>query len=274
VILINGELNDKLSVRDRAIQYGDGLFETFAVKNGEALAWDLHITRLQSSSIRLGIECPDPALLKREVSSISQHARRAVLKLIISRGEGGRGYQLPTSALPTRIISLHEWPDYPVNYMNEGIVATVCKMRMACNPVLAGMKHLNRLEQVLLKKELLGSDFPEAVVLDINDNVIEGCMSNIFLVKNKQLFTPDLSNSGVEGVVREGIVQLAESLKLKCEILPLQINDVMNADEVFFCNSVAGIWPVKKINDKIFTMESITRRVQKLLIDKNLIIAQ
>lgn len=270
--LVNGQKQDKISVRDRALQFGDGVFETFAINNGEALAWDRHISRLLAACLRLGIVCPDSHLLQGEAMSLCKNSQRAVLKLIISRGEGGRGYQLPQHAQTTRIFSLHDWPEYPPEYEREGIVAGIFGMRLGRNPALAGMKHLNRLEQVLLKKELSETNFAEAIAMDINDEIIEGSMSNIFLVKNDQLFTPDLSYAGVEGIVRASILELSNDIKLKSEIKRLKLEDVHDADEIFFCNSLAGIWPVKQIGETRFGIGPVTRKIQSLLRDKNLIV--
>lgn len=272
MILINGQQQDQISIRDRALHYGDGLFETFAVKDGEALAWDRHIARLQLGCERLAIDCPDISLLQTEATQLCENRRRGVLKLIISRGEGGRGYQPAQSAQTTRIFSLHDWPDYPVEYQQHGISATVCKLRLGHNPTLAGMKHLNRLEQVLLKQELSNTSFPEAIVLDLNGRVIEGTMSNVFLVKNGKLRSPDLIKAGVAGIIRGRILESAEALSLNREVGELTLDDVLDADEVFFCNSVAGIWPVAHINRTSYKVGPYSRRLQEQLIDENLIV--
>ncbi len=273
MILINGQQQEHISARDRGLHYGDGLFETIAVNEGRALAWDRHIARLQSGCYRLGIECPDSRLLQHEAALVCVAGGRHVLKLIISRGQGGRGYGPPRDdSQTTRILSLYDWPEYPSEFEREGIEAAVCDMRLGCNPALAGLKHLNRLEQVLLRKELSTSGLAEAIVLDVNDNVIEGSMSNVFLVQGGTLSTPDLGASGVEGVIRGAILELAGSIGLECEIRSHSLDEVFQADEVFFCNSIAGIWPVSRICQKNYKKGPLTGQLQQLLADHNLII--
>jgi 4-amino-4-deoxychorismate lyase len=272
LILINGLQQDRISVNDRALHYGDGLFETFAVKDGEALAWDRHIARLQTDCARLGIECPAIPLLQSEAAQLCEGRQLAVLKLIISRGEGGRGYQPPQIAQTTRIFSLHDWPDYPLKYQQQGIEAGICEMRLGHNPLLAGMKHLNRLEQVLIRQKLAKTPYAEVIVMDINDKVIEGSMSNIFLVKNEQIFTPELSGAGVAGVIRGRILELARAMNLDCEVRTVSLDDVLRADEIFFCNSVAGVWPVARIKQTTYQAGPITRRLRQPLSDENLIV--
>lgn len=272
MILINGQQQDHISSRDRALHYGDGLFETFAVKDGEALAWDRHIARLQLGCERLAIDCPDISLLQTEATQLCENRRRGVLKLIISRGEGGRGYQPPQSTQTTRIFSLHDWPDYPLEYEQQGISATICNTRLGHNPTLAGMKHLNRLEQVLLRQELSTTSFPEAIVMDLDDWVIEGTMSNVFLVKDGKLRSPDLNKAGVAGIIRGRILESAETLGLSREVGGLSLDDVLDADEVFFCNSIAGIWPVARINQRSYKVGPYSRCLQQQLADENLIV--
>ena len=154
----------------------------------------------------------------------------------------------------------------------EGIEADICDTRLGSNPTLAGIKHLNRLEQVMLRKELSATALPEAVVMDVDDKVIEGTMSNVFLVKNGQLLTPDLTRAGVAGVIRGAILELAGNINLKCEICSLGLDDVFGADEIFFCNSIAGIWPVSRIRQTHYKSGPLTRQLQQVLAEQNLIV--
>jgi len=270
--LINGNQQESISVQDRALHYGDGLFETFAVKNNQVLAWDQHISRLQTGCRRLDIPCPDIALLNSEASILCEGQERAILKLILSRGEGGRAYTPPARAECVRIFSVHPWPDYPTAFHQTGIEAGILQTRLGCNPSLAGIKHLNRLEQVMLQQELSQTTCSEAIVLNINDEVIEGTMSNLFVVKNNKLYTPDLASSGVAGVVRACILELASRINLKTEIKAITLDEVLSASEIFFCNSIAGIWPVNKIEQNSYEIGTKTKKLQHLLSTRNLIV--
>ncbi len=272
MILINGQKQQQISVQDRSLQYGDGLFETIAIFKGKPLAWDRHLDRLQHGCERLGIPLPEPSQLKSEAKELSSNCELGVLKLIISRGEGGRCYQAPRQAQTTRILSLHDWPNYPVEYQHKGIEVSIYSMRLGHCPALAGIKHLNRLEQVLLRSEFLNCAHIEGIALDIDENVIEGSMSNIFIVKNGKLLTPELDKAGVAGIIRGRIIEFCERTQSTCEITSLKIEDVMKADEVFFCNSIAGIWPVVRIDQVQFKIGHYTRELQAQLVEENLIV--
>ncbi|MFQ5660454.1 MAG: aminodeoxychorismate lyase [Gammaproteobacteria bacterium] len=272
-VLVNGQRDDSLSVHDRGLHYGDGVFETIAVSNGQALCWEQHIRRLTLGCETLGIHCPSAALLKEEADRLCLHSHKRVVKIIISRGPGGRGYRPPHPCEPTRIIALYDWPDYPSRYWTDGITAAVCQIRLGHNPLLAGIKHLNRLEQVLLRNELALQDSPEGIVLDITDHVIEGTMSNIFWVKDNVLYTPDLGQCGIAGIIRAMILEIAADLPLQTHVDTLTLEHIYDATEVFFCNSIIGLWPVIQIERKRFQPGECTDRLRQRLLSNGAIIA-
>ncbi len=238
-----------IDVQDRGLHYGDGLFETFAVINGEPAMWDGHMQRLQLGCRRLNFPAIDLALLRSEALSLSGDVTQGVLKIIITRGSGGRGYRAPSplSVQVTRILSLYPWPDYPIAFWSEGVAVRVCATRLGWNPALAGIKHLNRLEQVLARSEWDDVNVPEGLMLDIQGNVIEGTMTNLFVVRNGQLLTPDVSQGGVAGVMRSWILAYARTAGIPSAIAALALEEVISADEIFLCNSVIGLWPVREI---------------------------
>ena len=271
MFLINGQETTSLSVHDRALHYGDGLFETIAIKNGLPLALNRHLKRLNSSCKRLGITCPDEGLLEKESLQVSEGLEKGVLKLIISRGPGGRGYQSPEHQETTRIAAKYNWPDYPDQLSKGGVVARICKQRLGHQPSLAGMKHLNRLEQVLLRDEVKRHGDHEGLVLDIRNNVIEGSMSNLFFIKGKNIFTPDLSLCGVAGIIRDAILEMATRLGMSKSITDISLETLLQADEVFFCNSIIGIWPVRHIEEQLFSVGPYSQEIRKNLIKAKLI---
>jgi len=242
--LINGKPGERVSVHDRGFQYGDGVFETLAVQNGVALLWDRHVRRLRRGASRLGFDAPPEPLLREEAARVCDGIKHAVLKIILTRGVIGRGYAVSGNSDPTRVLSRLPWPDYSSTSAVQGVNVRLCRMRLAHNPVLAGIKHLNRLEQVLGRAEW-GSEFAEGLMLDVEGQLIEGTMSNVFLVKDGMLRTPDLSRCGVEGVMRETVLDKAREMKLSCDIASLVHDDVMQAEEMFLTNSLIGLWPVK-----------------------------
>lgn len=249
-MLIDGTPGRTLSAADRGLHYGDGVFETIAIHEGQPLLWDRHVRRLQSGCARLGIACPDTAQLAEEADRLCRDSSRAVLKIIVTRGSGGRGYTPPASQQPTRILSVHEWPSHPAAHVQDGIDAPWCGIRLARQPALAGIKHLNRLEQVLARGELASSGAPEGIMMDTGGLVVEGTMSNLFAVRGNELWTPDLSSCGVEGVVRAEVLARAAECSLRPVIRAVAPDDLMSADEAFLTSSIIGIWPLRSIGGR------------------------
>ncbi len=269
--LINGMSSEAISLFDRGLQYGDGLFETIAVEKESLLCWDEHIERLQSGCRRLKLQIPNQDTLAEEAKRLTNSVERGIIKIIITRGQGGRGYALPVNIDSTRIISLYPWPEYSFGNPSDGIKVHVCNYRYAHNSILAGIKHLNRLEQVLARSEWADSSIAEGVVLDHEENVIEGTMSNVFYIKDEVLNTPELSDCGVEGIIRQKVITLAAELNLEICINKVSLKSLMNADEVFMCNSIIGVWPIKIIDEKPFKVGNKTIQIKKALQKQNCI---
>ena len=177
---VDGHEHDKISARDRGLQYGDGLFETMAVIDSNIRRPEYHLERLMSGCARLGFEV-DRASIEREISAHSRAVVRGVLKLIVTRGVSTRGYRPPATAVPTRIATLSAWPDYPPEWSTAGVVVRYCRTPLGENPVLAGLKHLNRLEQVLARSEWSDPGIAEGLMLDGAGHIIGGTMTNVFL---------------------------------------------------------------------------------------------
>jgi 4-amino-4-deoxychorismate lyase len=264
MILINGESKAHIEISDRGFQYGDGLFETIEVRDGQAVFFERHLERLKSGCHRLYIPFPDAQLLSFEVKELCRQwpSARAVLKIIVTRGTGGRGYRQPDVIQPTRVLSLHSYPDYPGIYSEQGIVARVCATRVGLNPALAGIKHLNRLEQVMARAEWNDPAIQEGLMLDINDHVIEGTMTNLFYVKNNSLYTAVLTQSGVAGIMRGIIMMLSADHGLSVIEHAFTKDELLSADEAFVCNSIIGIWPIKQMNTTQFPIGPITKSIQ------------
>ena len=269
--LVNGEPGSVISIHDRGLQFGDGVFETIAVQSGEMLCSDAHFARLEAGCRHLSITCPERSLLEREARQLCRSPASAVLKIVVTRGAGGRGYGLPEETTPNRILTIHERPVYPAAYYREGIPSYICAYRLSHQPELAGIKHLNRLEQVLLRSEVTATPCPEGVALDPDGNVIEGSMSNLFMVKNGALITPDLSRCGIEGVIRNSIIDYNESAGITTATREIKPEELYEADEVFYCNSVIGVWPVRNIGDKVFKSIDTTLEIMRNLTAGNVI---
>ena len=260
MMLVNGAPQNHIDVTDRGLQYGDGLFETITVRHGKAVFLTQHIARLTAGCQRLHIPYANLNLLHTEIRQLCQHVEQAVLKIIITRGSGGRGYRQPDDIQPTRVLSLHPLPIYPDSYATQGITARFCDTRLGLNPTLAGMKHLNRLEQVLARAEWNDDTIQEGILLDINNWVIEGTMSNLFYCKNDQLYTATLTQSGIAGIIRALIIS-HETVNEQS----YNQADLLAADELFVCNSVIGIWPIKQLANHAFAVGNKTRHLQHWL---------
>ncbi len=264
-ILINGKKTDQLCVTDRGLQYGDGLFETIAVFDGRCPFWDRHMLRLQTGCQRLQLPAPEIVLLQNEALSLIKNESRAVLKLIISRGAGGRGYRYPESVPGTRILMRHPWPEYPLQNWQQGVQLRFCETTLARQPRLAGLKHLNRLEQVLARNEWQDTNIAEGLMLDENGNVIEGTMSNVFMLQNDILVTPDLSHCGVVGIMRACLLELAAKEGMNIRIGNISKQQLLEADEIFISNSLIGLWPVKNLQGQNIRIGETSRKLQMLI---------
>lgn len=267
MILRNGIADNRINIADRGLQYGDGLFETIAYYDGEAEFVEAHLDRLVAGCERLNIPFQQLEQLRTELTTVYQQLAtdNAVIKIIITRGEGGRGYLADSDVEPTRIISTHSYPNYPDSYSQSGVQLRFCQQTLSENKTLAGIKHLNRLEQVLARNEWQDPDIAEGLMCDNHGNIIEGTMSNVFIVKSGQLITPVLTNSGVAGIMRAQIIQLADKQDITVKEREIAKDELAQADELFVCNSVIGIWPVTNIVDTNikYSIEDVTQMLQQ-----------
>ncbi len=268
-MLVNGAPGELISIRDRGLLYGDGVFRTLRASNGEALHWPQHYQKLQHDCSALGIVCPDNALLSAELSGILKQHPDGVVKLIITRGPGVRGYAPSGEAVPTRIWDVAPRPAYPVEWGTRGIRARICKLRLSHQPRLAGVKHLNRLENVLAAAEWNDADIAEGLLLDEAGNVIEGTRSNLFLVTQGHLVTPDLTQCGVAGVQRERVIAWAEQHGVPLQVRAVSLDDVMHADELFLVNSVIGLWPIRELEHRCWNDFPVTAQIHQSLFSRD-----
>lgn len=261
--LVNGRPGSALSVRDRGLAYGDGLFETIRVSEGRATLLDRHLQRMRRGAEVLKIPLDMP-LLHVELEAAAVEQGEGLLKLLITRGESGRGYAMPEQAQPTRVLYFSPLPEYPPAHAQQGVRLYPCVTRMGHQPLLAGIKHLNRLEQVLARSEWQDPAFAEGLVCDLLGQPIEGTMSNLFLRLGGQWLTPALDQCGVRGVMRD---HLMERLAAAGEVVierSLSFNELLGSDEVFCCNSVFGVWPVIELGPHRWSVGAHTRYAQTL----------
>jgi len=264
-MLINGVPGDRIDIHDRGLQYGDGVFRTLRIDQGHPRHWLRHYRKLQQDCAALGIACPDAELLAGELRQLAASRSDGIAKIIVTRGRSGRGYAPSSTATPTRILMISPLPDFPAAYWLQGVRARVCDLRLSHQPRLAGIKHLNRLENVLATMEWDDSEIAEGLLLDTDDNVVEGTRSNLFLVRDGDLFTPDLSQCGVAGVQRARVMDWAASNDMSFRVGKLSLDDVLAADEVFLVNSVIGLWPVCQLRERNWRQHPISLQIGEWL---------
>jgi len=268
-VLINGDQGDRNSVLDRGLLYGQSVFETIAIVDGTACLVDAHIRRLTRGCEVLGIPL-DVDVLIDEIDSLVKGQKKNVLRVTLSMGAGGRGYLNPHNPKPQRILSLHEYPVHPVTNWQQGIELGIAEIRLAQQPALAGIKHGNRLEQVIARSQWQ-NNWQEALLLDNAENVIEATQSNVFIVSGAELLTPTLDLAGVEGVAREYVISNAHKLGLSIKTMPLSVDHIEAADEVFITNSIIGLWPVKKFKNRMYNTHQTSHKLLNLMIKNEVI---
>ncbi|MEN5042429.1 MULTISPECIES: aminodeoxychorismate lyase [Pseudomonas] len=260
---VDGQPADALSLKDRGLAYGDGLFETIAVHGGQPVLLDRHLTRLAEGCSRLAIAA-DIERVRSELLAYAAAMGEGVLKLILTRGDGLRGYAPDPAAQGRRILQGTPPAVYPAVHGEQGVRLFPCVTRLSNQPLLAGLKHLNRLEQVLARAEWHDGEHAEGLMLDQAGRVIEGVFSNLFLVRDGVLITPDLKRCGVAGVMRAEILFQAESLAIPIQITDISLEQLQWADEVFICNSVYGVWPVRAYAALSWPVGPLTRKLQTI----------
>ena len=256
-MLIDGQPRDSIDACDRGLHYGDGLFETVAVKQGRPLLWPGHMARLRQGCSRLGMAGPDPDVLERDALAEIAGRDQGVLKIILTRGCGGRGYRPPKASRESRILSFHSRPDYPLNNWTLGVKVRNCRTRLGMNPDLAGLKHLNRLEQVLARSEWDDATVAEGLMWNLAGNLVEGTMSNCFLVMGEELLTPSLDQCGVAGVMRQTVLDSARDLGIACKVTDIPATWLARSDALFLTNSLIGIWPVRQLDQRAYSTAAI-----------------
>jgi 4-amino-4-deoxychorismate lyase len=244
---IDGRAGNKVDYRDRGLNYGDGVFETMRVRRGSIRLLDYHLERLGDACRRLGIKAPDTTKLRKELGRAAAERGAAVLKLIVTRGIGARGYRPSGRERCTRVISVHPVPAKTARATETAVRVRLCTMRLGVNETLAGLKTLGRLESVLARAEWKDARVWEGLMRDTDDYIVCGTMTNFFLRRGSSLITPKVDRCGVAGVMRRWVLERAGALKLRASEGRLRWEDLVDADEAFMTNAVVGIVPVAVI---------------------------
>lgn len=262
-ILVNGRTASRVAALDRGLSYGDGVFRTLRIAGGKPRWWHEHLAKLAEDCARLRLGPPDSAEFDQDLARLAPLPDNGVLRLTVTRGEGARGYRPPPSCRCTRIVAC--WEAEPPRQDLTGLTARVCDLRLGHQPALAGIKHLNRLENVLARAEWDDPAIDEGVLLDQGGRVVSGVMSNLFIWHGGCLQTPRLDTCGVAGVARSRLMRRARTEGIAVREADFGLDALLGADEVMLSNSLWGLRRVARLGPSVWSTPQISTRLAALL---------
>lgn len=259
-VLVDGEPRGTIDATDRGLAYGDGVFRTLAVRAGRALNWRRHYARLSADCATLRLGVPAEPLLADEVRRVAPG--EAVVKIVVTRGAGGRGYAIAPGAGQARLVMAFPRAAHPPERGERGVAVRRCQLRLAEQPAFAGAKTLNRLENVLARAEWADPDIAEGLLGDARGHVVGGTMSNVFVARGGRVATPDVSRCGVAGAQRARVLDILGAQGLECAVREVPWEELVAAEEVFLTNSLIGLWPVVAFEARRWSVGPVARRVR------------
>lgn len=231
---------------DRGLLYGDGVFRTLAWRAGEPVAWAEQHAKLAADGARLGIAAPGAEALRAALQAACGDRASAAIRITLTRGSAPRGYLPPADPAPCCYVGVGDLPDYPLAWA-DGLVVRWCRLRLARQPALAGIKHLNRLEQVLARSEWRDPAIAEGLCRDTAGWVIGGVQSNLLLRRGERVLTPRLDQVGIAGVSRDRACRALAAAGWRVREARLRPADLLAADELVLTNALWGVWPVAEL---------------------------
>jgi 4-amino-4-deoxychorismate lyase len=259
---INGQAGRAIDVTDRGLAYGDGLFETIAIRAGEPRFLAFHLDRLLTGCRRLRIKEPVRRSLDGDLVSAARGIRHGILKVIVTRGTGPRGYAPPAVADTTLAWGTVESQPR----LALPIAIRWCETMTSPNPATAGLKSLGRLEQVLARAEWTQPEVAEGLMISTEGQLIGGTASNVFLVAGDRVLTPSLHRSGIAGIMRRVVIEAAQKAGIRIVEAQLNPSEVRTAAEVFVTNALTGIRPVRQLGSQTWSTGPITQHLRRLLV--------
>lgn len=258
---VDGQPSVAIGLDDRGLAYGDGLFETIALREAKPRFFDRHMRRLTEGCRRLAIATPSPEVIAADIAKACNVHARGTIKVIITRGSGPRGYGWRDGMRPTRIVGFDPDMGARSSLRADGVPVAHCRTRASSNASLAGMKTLNRLDNVLARGELREGGCDEGVMFDGNDRAVGGTMTNLFAVRDGRLLTPALDGAGVRGIMREIVIEGAAGLGIECSETVVTRDDLARAEEMFLTNALIGLWPVSSCGGVEYRVGAVTRSI-------------
>ena len=270
-LFVDGRPAQAIAADDRALHYGDGVFTTLAATSERVLLWSRHRARLDWACARLALPRPDwPTLLEEIRTLAGPHRGPSVIKVILSRAPGQRGYR-PGDGPCRRIVLRYDWPVLPPERWTRGVRVRLCRWRLAAQPRLAGIKHLNRLEQVMARAEWT-DEVEEGLLSDRQGRVIGGTMSNLMVIDRGRLLTPRIEDCGIAGVMRGLVMDIAAAWGMPCQATTITPAMLDGADELFLSNALIGLWPVCELEGRERSPGPVCRRLQDALRERGAIL--
>ncbi|WP_269532613.1 aminodeoxychorismate lyase [Chitinimonas sp. BJYL2] len=257
MIRINGEPKAQVSSSDRGLAYGDGVFRTLPCRAGRLQSWSRHYARLRDDAARLGIVCPNEATWLADIAQLAPSD--ATIKLTLTRGISTRGYASDPVAAPTRVVQMGALPAYALQRPIAPVEVRLCDWLLPINPGLAGVKHLNRLDQVMARREWSDVGVFDGLMRNARGEVVEGVMSNLFILRGNTLYTHPLQDCGVAGVTRDMVIAAAQSLGVAVAMQAFDIDAFLDADAAILCNSLAGVVPIGACGERRWRDDGFAR---------------
>ena len=247
-MLVDGQPGTTVSASDRGLNYGDGLFETLRLHGGAVPLLARHLDRLRAGCARLGLPYPGEAALEADVAGLAAAGTaEGVIRLVLTRGDGGRGYAPSPGATGRRIAALHPLPSPGPT----GLALGICATRLGHSAALGGLKHLGRLEQVLAAGEVAAAGWDEGLMLDESERLVEATRHNVFFVRNGRILTPPLAGCGVAGVMRGLILETLVAVGLAGGEATLRYHELHEIEGMFLSNAVVGVRPVRQVAGRV-----------------------
>ncbi len=262
MVLVNGQPLDQIGISDRGFNYGDGLFTTLVCRAGVPLLWSSHVERLASGCQRLVIPAPDLTLIRAEVEQLAA-GDDCIIKVVISRGYGGRGYAIAGVGAPNRVLSRHPLPGHRQQWRQQGMVATLLNQPLGSQPLLAGLKSLNRLEQVLLRQAAVSAGADEGICVDEQGMLVEATAANLWWRHRGIWHTPLLDRCGVSGVMRQLLLDTFAARGETVRQLRVAASALDEAEELMLTNTTFGLVPVRRYQRREFASWPAIRRLQQ-----------
>jgi 4-amino-4-deoxychorismate lyase len=266
MIVVNGTAGGALDPLDRGFAYGDGVFRTLRVNRGRPVQWRRHYAKLAADCAALDIPCPAQASLEHDLglAGVGETPEQTA-KIVVTRGCAMRGYAYASDRAPTRVVFVTAGRPYPLEYGARGVRVRKCRLTLAAQPALAGIKHLNRLENVLARSEWRDAAIAEGLLCDAQEHVIGGTMTNVFIASGGELATPALTRCGVAGVTRARVIELAQEAGIRCAVRDVSWRELLEADEIVLTNALAGVWPVCEIDGALRNVGAVSEAIRSWL---------